>query len=215
MVNIGLALKDQLPKGNDTFYSSIDLNALPVSYQPAVFRITNVIIPVALILGIGALAYGGFLIKGIYDDAASINQQIEKQNTGNEVLRLQNSKLRNDVTNLEEEISKFPGQADQIEAKIGSVEALGSNFNSLLEQLSLGLTLTDNKLKEVVDLLPVTIDLYDIGYSDDSVTISGVAQDEDDIFGYARALRSSELFDEVTISSINGVSTFEFNMLIK
>jgi len=215
MVNIGLALKGQLPKENDTFYSSIDVNALPESYQTVAFRISNVIIPLAIILGIGAVVYGGFLVKGINDDTVSINQQIEKQNAGNDILRSQNSLLKNDIINLEEEISKLPEQAAQIEAQIESVEALGLNFNSLLEQLSLGLTLTDSELKEVVSLLPVTIDLNGIGYSGDSVSISGIAQDEGDIFGYARALRSSELFDDVIISSISGVSTFDFSLLIK
>jgi type IV pilus assembly protein PilM len=215
MVNIGLALKDQLPKGEDTFYSTIDLNALPESYQTVAFKISNVVIPLAIILGIGALAYGGLLLKGVYDDTASINDRIEEQNAQNDIVRLQNSLLQNDIANLEEEISTYPALASQLEAQIESMGTLGTNFSDLLEQLSAGLILTDSELNELVTLAPVTIDIYDITYDVDSISISGRTQDEDDIFGYARAIKSSEFFNEVLISSITGVTEFNFNLIIR
>jgi len=215
MVNIGLALKDQLPKGPDTFHSSIDLNALPESYQTIPFKLSNVIIPLAIIIGIGALAYGGILVKGISDETADINQQIERQNNQNDIVRLQNSSLKNEIAIIEEDISPLPEQAAQLETRISSIEEKGIKFKLLLEQLSLGLSFTESELQEVVNLLPVTIDLHDISYSSDVVLISGVAQDEDDIFGYARALRSSELFNDVIIESISDVSIFDFNLAIR
>ncbi|UCE97205.1 MAG: pilus assembly protein PilM [Dehalococcoidia bacterium] len=215
MVNIGLALKDQLPKGEDAFYSTIDLNALPESYQTVAFKITNVLIPLAIIIGIAALAYGGIFIKGIADETEDINQQIEIQNAEMDILRLQNSSLQNDISNLDGEISKYPALVSNIEASIESNVALGTKFEMFLERLITGLNLTDSELNEIFNLLPVTVNLYDINYSGDSVSISGVANNEDDIFGYARAIRSSELFDEVLLSSISGVSTFNFNVVIR
>ncbi len=215
MVNIGLALKDQLPKGEDVFYSTIDLNALPESYQTVAFKISNVLVPIAIILGIGALAYGGLLVKGVYDDTAKINERIERKNAENDVLRLQNSLLQIDVANLEEEIAIYPAQASQLEAHIESLGDLGTSLSDFSEQLKLGLTLTESELNELVTLAPVTVDVNNITYTGDSISVSGRAHDEDDILGYARAVRSSELFNEVLVSSIQGNSVFDFNLVIR
>ena len=121
-------------------------------------------------------------------------------------------------------IEPLLGQVEQIEYQIQSLEAIDNNFNIMLTGLSEGLEKADADLKEVIDLLPATINLLNVNFGGDTVFIAGVASSEYDIFGYARALRSSERFNEVTILSIREVYTqehevevrlFEFDFLIK
>ena len=224
MVNIGLALKDQLPREEDSYYSIVDFNALPGAYQPVAINIARVIIPVAVVIGIGALAYGGLLVKEIYDDTARINDQMEKLNVEIEMLRLQISSTKDDIAELDEAMVPYPEQVAQIESQIESLEAVDAKFSSMLGGLSEGLVETDADLKEAVDLLPVTIILHNVTYKGDSMLISGIAPDEGDILGYARALRSSERFNEVTILVIKEIfiqeyeeeiKMFDFNFLLK
>ncbi len=224
MVNIGLALKDQLPKGEDNYYSIVDFNALPEAYRPVAINLARIITPVAIVIGIGALAYGGLLIREIYNDTANINDQTEKLSIESDIKRLQNSSIRDDIAKQEEAIAPFLEQAAQIEAQIESLEIINGKFSSMISGLSEGLIATDADLKEVVDLLPVTIILHNANYEGNSVSISGIAPNEDDILGYARALRSSERFNDVLIVSIKEIykqeygeeiKMFDFNFLLK
>ena len=224
MVNIGLALKDQLPGGEDSYYSIVDFDALPEAYRPVAISVARIITPVAIVIGIGALAYGGLLIREIYDDTAGINNQIEKLNIDSDIIRLQISSIKDDIAKQEEAIAPFPEQAAQIEAQIESLEIINGKFSSMISGLSEGLIETDADLKEVVDLLPVTVILYDVNYGGNSVSISGIAPNEDDILGYARALRSSERFNDVIILSIKEIyengygeenKMFSFNFFLK
>jgi type IV pilus assembly protein PilM len=215
MVNIGLALKDQLPGGEDNYYSIVDYNALPEAYRPVAFKIARVITPVAIVIGIGALVYGGLLVMDVSNDTAKINDQKEEVSIENDLMRLQISSIRNDVTEQEEAITLLPEQAIQIEAQIESLEAVNAKLSSMISGLSEGLIETDADLKEIVNLLPVTIILNGIDYVDNSVLISGIALNEDDILGYARALRSSERFNDVIILSINETYQQEYGEEIK
>ncbi|MFC1865442.1 pilus assembly protein PilM [Chloroflexota bacterium] len=215
MVNIGLALKNQLPMGEDSYYSEIDYNALPEAYRPEIFNLTRILIPVAVIIGIGTLAYGGLLVNEISDDTTSIKQETVEMSQENELVRLQISSIKDDITEQDEAIAPLPGQALQKETQIESLETAEAKFSSMINGLSDGLSKTDADLKEVVDLLPVTIILNNVNYIGNSVAINGIATNEDDILSYARALRSSERFNDVVISSISEIFKQEYGEEIK
>jgi Tfp pilus assembly protein PilN len=95
------------------------------------------------------------------------------------------------------------------------MEINSGKFSSLISELGDGLIETDADLKEVVDLLPVTIILHNVNYQGNSVSISGIAPNEDSILGYARALRSSERFNDVLIVSIKEIYKQEYGEEIK
>ena len=56
--------------------------------------------------------------------------------------------------------------------------------------------------RQIVNLLPETVDLTEVNYGNQSTTINGIAPDEAGIFRYARDLRSSGQFSLVVILSI-------------
>ena len=215
MVNIGLALKGQLPKGEDNYFSIVDFNALPGAYQPVAINITRVIATVAIVIGIGALAYGGILVKDINSDTAVLRSQINELNSEIGKLNSQMIPIRIAIAEQDEAIALLPEQAAQIESQIQSVEATEGKFSTMLASLNEGLGKTDGDLKEAVDLLPAAVSLLGVIYGSDSMTISGLAPTEGDIFTYARALRSSERFTEVVISSIGEVFSQEYGEEIR
>ena len=224
MVNIGLALKGQLPKGESSNYSIIDINSLPEAYLPVGFSIVRVIVPVAIVIGLGAIVYGAMLIMNIGKDTKGIQEQANDIEMQAMVVNAQINKVKKDISDVEEAITLYPEQISQIESQIDILQERDQKFVVMLENLGIGLEKTNSNLAEVIALLPSNIKIDSLEYSPDRISLTGVALSEDDIFAYARALRESELFPDVTITTIseqiieeNEVETttvFNFNFLI-
>jgi Tfp pilus assembly protein PilN len=128
------------------------------------------------------------------------------------------------ISELTDEITAMPEQAQPIEDQIKLVESDISSINDTLASIEQGLDKTSKDLREVVNLLPTSFNLHNINYSGDSVTISGLAPDEDAIFSYASALRSSGRFPTVVILSITEtfigdggeeIRLFDFQFLLR
>ena len=216
MVYIGLALKGQLPKGVDYSFSIVDFNALPEVYRPVAVNIFRIIAPVAIVIAIGALAFGGLLVKDVNEETALLNSQIDGLDFAISELRSQVTTIEEAIDEKDKAIEPLPLQAVQIESEIQSLEESGNKFSNMLANLSEGLEKTDANMQEVIDLLPATINLFDVQCDSDSMAIiTGIATNEDDIFSYARALRSSERFNEVIILSIEEILKEEYEEEIK
>lgn len=224
MVNMGLALKGQLPKGEGSNYSIVDFNALPEIYRPPAIKWARILMPVAITVGIGALAYGGLIIQDIGAQTTAIHSQIDGLNSQMNNLRLQNIALSADIAEQTDAIALTPEQVAEIESQLQSVQATRGALDATLTDLSQGLGKTDADLREAVNLLPAGVTLLEINYGGDMVTISGVALTEDDIFVYARDLRSGGRFTAVIISSINEtfskeggeeIKQFSFDFLLR
>jgi len=247
-VNMGLSLKGQLPKGEDYYYSIVDFNALPGAYQRLAFSWTRILIPVAVVVGIGALAYGGLFIwdfskevDNVRSRLGPINAVADSLRSEADDLRSQQDDLRSQADDLSSQLVTIEGDiaaqleeiarqqekiSQQEEANLQPIEAeiMASNIEAKLASLEEGLDKTDKDLQEAVELLPQIVTLLDIDYNGDSATIRGLAPTEEDIFIYARALRSSGRFAEVTILSIievfrqeaeEEIRIFQFEFLLK
>ena len=248
MVNMGLALKGQLPGGEDNYYSIVDFNALPGAYQPQGISLTRIFVPVAIMIGIGALVYGGLFIwdfnkktdvllsplDTLYMQADILRSKAEGLRSEADDLRSQADDLRSQIividgdiaAQLEEIAIQQEKISQQEEANLQPIEAeiMASSIEVKLASLGQGLNKTDKDLQEAVNLLPGVVTLLNIDYDSESVTIYGLALTEEDIFIYARDLRSSGRFTEVTISSIREVfrqgaeeeiRLFSFEFLLK
>jgi type IV pilus assembly protein PilM len=239
MVNIGLALKGQLPRGKDNYFSIVDFDALPRVYQPPPFSLVRVITPVAIVVVLCALAWGGFLVKGAYEDTAVLRSEVEMKHLETEIERSQLDKLRPEADVLSSQIESVEGDiaaqleeiaiqeeliSQQEEANLQPIEAedTANSLGDMITSLNQGLDGVIGELTELVGLLPTTINLTGVSYEGDSATIHGLAPTESDIFNYAEALRDSGRFSEVTISYITeasipeeGISLFEFVFLLE
>ncbi len=241
MVNIGLALKGQLPRGNGNYYSIVDIDAMPGVYKPPGTSLVRILVPVVVVVALGAVAWGGFVAKGEYDDTAALRSgleikelQIEKKDIEVELLHSTEEVLQSQVASIESDNAVLlEGIADweemvaqQTEANLQPIEAeiKANSLESMLASLTQGLAGVDDYLEEMVNLLPETVTLLNVNYNDFASIIQGLASTEGDIFTYAKALRSSSQFSKVTISSITEtirseageeITVYEFVFLLK
>jgi len=205
MVNIGLALKELLLEGEGANFSLVNFNALPEVYLPRRLRLSSILVPIGLIIGIGLLVYMGFLVRNKVDYTS--------------VLRSQLTPVESRITQEQKEMETLQGQVKQVEAGIAPVQAVAKIFDTTFTSLELGREGVDRELTDSVNLLPGTISLTEVNHVGNSVTVRGIAPDEDNIFRYARDLRSK--FASVAISSIKAreddeglITGYDFELLL-
>ncbi len=195
MVNIGLALKELLPKRGEADYSLVNFNALPEIYRPPAVQLSRILTPVGIIVAIGALAYGGLFVQDEFEQTAALRSQL--------------APIESDIAEWSGLVTALQEQVGPLEAQIQPIEATSGALNATLASLEQGRDQADRDVSMVVSRLPANVDLTQVNYGGDSITVRGVAPDEDYIFSYARALRSSGRFPTVIILSITEGSRAE------
>ena len=202
MVNIGLALKELWQEREGANFSLVNFNALPEVYQPKGVSLTRILSRVGVIVGIVLMIGMGFLI---YSRAEYIS-----------LLRSQLAPVNNSIATQIKAVAVLQDQTKQVDAQLGPLGARAAVFNTTLASLKVGREQAINDLVDVINLVPEHIDLTGISHVGESVTVSGIADTEDDVFTYARNL--SDSFDSVIISSIQAVDEdgwitgFEFQL---
>ena len=193
MVNIGLAFKELFPEKQEANFSLVNFNALPEVHLPKVVPLSTILVPVGVIIGIGLLVYMGFMLR---------NTMAHTSVLGSELAAIESS-----IAQESEEIAALQEQVTQLEAQIEPLEARTNIFETTFTSLGAGRELVDRDMSKVVSLLPERVDLIAVNHGGKSVTVSGIVMEEeyaeDDIFTYARNLKSS--FSRVIISSIKAV----------
>ncbi len=210
MVNIGLAFKELLPEKGEANFSLVNFNTLPEVYITKAVRLSNILVPIGLTIAIGLLVYMGFLV---YNKATYIS-----------VLRSELAPVESLIAQEHEGIATLQEQVQQIEPQIAALEATTGIFDTTFTSLGEVREKVDGDLSDIVSLLPEDVDLTEVNHMGDTVTVTGVVLDEDgedDIFQYARELRTSGRFSTVIISSIEAIEEeeeiegFEFEFLLK
>ncbi len=210
MVNIGLAFKELFPEKEGTNVSLVNFNVLPEIYLPKALPLSTILAPIGVIIGIGLLVYMGFMLR---------NSMAHTSVLGSELAAIESS-----IAQERKEIVVLKEQVTQLEAQIGPLEARTNIFETTFTSLGAGRELVDRNMSDIVGLLPGRVDLTEINHGGKSVTVSGIVKEEvdaeDDIFTYARNLRSH--FSSVIISSIEAVEDeegeiegFEFEFLLE
>jgi type IV pilus assembly protein PilM len=182
MINIGLALKELLLVKEEANFSLVNFNALPEVYVPPSFSIVRVLVPVGTVIGIGLIILAVILIV---NGRAEINT------------------LTSQVTVAETSVNKLNKDIATLKTQAGSVEATANELNSRLTTVERGGASIDLDLHEITNLAQNKVILSSVSHVGSSVTVNGGASNVDDVFSYARALRSGGRFSEVWISSIS------------
>ena len=207
MVNIGLALKVLLPpKKGANFSSLVNFNALPQIYLAKPVRLSNVLVPVGVVLVACLLVYVGVLSHRKAND--------------NSLLRSQLAAAQGRVTEEQAQVVTLGQQLKQVEDSIAPAQATANTLDTTLTSLGAGLQQLDGELTDIVGLLPGSVSLTAVNHQSASITVLGTALDENDIFAYVTALRTT--FTDVVISSITArqgeggqVTGFDFELLLK
>ncbi len=189
MVNIGLSLKELLPKTEEANFSLVNLNVLPEVYLPkARLPVARILAAIGIIIGIGLLFYSWTLVQNTIAETTALRSQVAPAE------RL--------VIQHQQEIGTLKEQINQVEPQIEPQEATAVVFNATFANLKQGREQANGDLSQIVSLKPHVVDLITVNHSSNSVTINGIAPNELEIFKYARALRNSGRFSAVIISSI-------------
>jgi type IV pilus assembly protein PilM len=220
MVNIGLALRELATAKERANFSLVNFNALPEVYLPKGVRLTNIVAPLAVAVGVGLLVYMGFMVRGKVEATATLRSQLPPV----ESLVTQQHK---EIAPLQEQIKQAEDQAKQLEAQVQPVETRATSFDTTFTSLGVSRYRLSDELSEIVKLLQHqrgtisgTMYLTTVHDEGDLITISGRAPSEGDIFVYAKNLAIR--FGDVIVSSIKLVEDdlgeivgYDFNLLVK
>ncbi|MBM4463816.1 MAG: hypothetical protein FJ012_10930 [Chloroflexi bacterium] len=206
MVNIGLALKVfSAGKKNADSSSLVNFNALPEVYRPEPIRLANVLIPVGVVILAFLLVYIGVMAH----QKASDNSR----------LRSELASAQSRVAAQQAKVATLNQSLKQVEDSIAPAEATTTILNNTLTSLEAARERFDSELNEIVALLPWSINLTAVNHQGASVTVTGIAADENDVFTYVIALGTR--FSEVTVSSITArmqgtvVTGWDFSLLLR
>lgn len=189
MVNIGLALKELNPENAGTNSSLVNFNALPEIYLPKVIPLPSIIALIGVTIGIGLLVYLGFMLH---------NNMVSNTSLSSEITSIENRVAQEHLA-----IGELKPQVAAQQALIEPIEARANIFETKFNSLWNGRAAANSEMNNIVSLLPDAVDLEEVNYDSESITIKGKVTKtnaEDDIFAYARNLKSS--FSTVIISSM-------------
>jgi type IV pilus assembly protein PilM len=191
MVNIGLALKE-MPADKDTLHTSlVNFNALPEAYLPEHFSIARVLIPVGIILGVGALVLGGILVM---QNRATIDT------------------LRADAVVAEGRVAQLQRDNTALRTQVNSAEAAAKTLNDTMANLQQARAEMHLDLQEIYRLAGETITLGSVSHSGTSVSLSGSGPNITAAYNYARALRNSGRFRVVWVNSMSPAGVFSISL---
>ncbi len=173
--------------------------------MPEGVRLSRILLPVGIITAVGLMISMAFMIYG--------------KSEYNSILRSQLAPLQGSIALQLEEMTTLQGQIQQVEAELAPIAARAGIFDTTLTSLEAGRQQASSDLVEVVNLLPGAIDLTGIKHEGGSIEVKGIAPTVDNIFSYARDLRTS--FSSVIILSIDAVEQegwvtgFDFKLFVR
>jgi len=188
MTNIGLALKRVLAsKKEATAYSLVSFNALPEVYIPKPRPISEILLMPVLIAGIALVALGVYV--NITASAYTSELHAEWANI-NQIAVGKGAEVRTqaeEIATAKQQVSSLDETANALATTLGGFAAGRDEINGDLGQI--------NKLLATIDLLSVSDDTQ-------TITVAGLADDENAVFRYAKNLRASRRFALVVITNM-------------
>lgn len=183
MVNIGLALKElSLPKGEANF-SLVNLNTLPQVSKPKPVSLTRVlIVPGIIVIALGLLFP---MVTRVQDAAAETALLRGELDTINQLIQ-QRLVQKKDIAKLEE--------------KAGEAEASLATFTAVVAYIDDQRFQVNSSLQSTTSAMPDAVDLTSVVYRSNELEIDGMAPSEVEVLSYAKKLRESGIFSEVTVA---------------
>jgi len=218
MTNIGLAFKIIADKGG-TAFSLVNFNVLPEVFRPKPRPVHEVLfIPVLIggivLVALGAFTFaytiakpntpssdypailGAFIVSGTSPYIDELQLQLDNIT---QKLSLKTIETQAEIEDYEAEIKTLTGQ---VTGRKREQEELVAAFNSILDPLGPNKEIINADLGEM-NKLPGALDLLKVNHNTETMTLNGIADDEDVIFTYASNLRASGRFALVVISNLS------------
>ena len=190
MVNIGLLLKE-LKLGGEAGALAVNLNALPLVYQPKPISWVKVIaLPIIIAIAAGLIPLW-MLIQSGSANVASVQDQLDRTNQLFTEKQSAKQELKANVVELQAELAEAEASRDNFTAALSSLDKQGNEVN--------------HNLDEVVGALPDTVILKNINHAEGTLTVTGTSPSETEILQYAQSLDDSGRFAGVIIASIRRI----------
>jgi len=190
MVNIGLVLKE-LESGKEAGALAVNINALPLVYQPKPISWVRVVaLPIIITIAAGLIPLW-MLIQSGSANVASVQDQLDRTNQLFTEKQSAKQELKDSVVELQAELAEAEAARDNFTAALSSLEQQGNEVN--------------HNLDEVVAALSDTITLANINHAEGALTVSGSSPTAAEILQYAQRLDDSGRFAGVIITSIRKV----------
>jgi type IV pilus assembly protein PilM len=187
MVNIGLVLKE-LELGREAGALAVNINALPLVYQPKPISWVRVIaLPIIITIAAGLIPLW-MLIQSGSANVAAVQDQLDRTNQLFTEKQSAKQELKANVVELQAKLAEAEASRDNFTAALSSLEKQGNEVN--------------HNLDEVVGALSDTIILSNINHAEGTLTVSGSSPSAAEILQYAQSLDDSGRFAGVTIASI-------------
>jgi Tfp pilus assembly PilM family ATPase len=194
MFNITMAMKPAI-YDNETLCPAGSLNLLPAPYQP---KPISMVKAAGIPAGAAVVAIAVPMIMMMQGTTANINLLQKQLDNTNQII-VQKTAQKTDLT---QSITELGNQTATSKATI-------DHFNLALTTIQTQQEYLSGDLSTVLSMLPSNITLTSFSESGDTVTISGAAPTEQDIYQYAqsvldygRKLDSSNRFKETIVSSL-------------
>jgi Tfp pilus assembly protein PilN len=148
------------------------------------------------------------------------------QNTKNTTASLQSQlkATQNQITINTKNLDQLTTQNQAIQAKIQPLKDAANVLNTKLNTIKTARSLTVHNVQQIMALVPQTVTLDTVTYSDTGATLTGSAATQADVLNYAQILRDSGNFSvvvtSITYSSIVNdagavIDTYSFSFQIK
>ena len=131
---------------------------------------------------------------------------------------------QNQITINTKNLDQLTTQNQAIQAKIQPLKDAANVLNTKLNTIKTARNLTVNNMQQIMALVPQTVTLDTVTYSDTGATLTGSAATQADVLNYAQILRDSGNFSvvvtSITYSSIVNdagavIDTYSFSFQIK
>ena len=190
MTNMGLALKEVPISGKGAItYSLVNFNALPEVYRPKPRPISEILFIPVIIAGIALVTLGAFVYMTTSAHTAD---------------------LRANLANISQMVTarraQFVAQSEEITAlneQVSSLEKTAAAFTITLDDFRTGRDEVNDDLSQINSCLPGAVDLLSVTDDTKTLTVKGLADDEDAVFRYAEDLRASGRFVLVVITDMH------------
>jgi Tfp pilus assembly protein PilN len=195
LVNIGLVLK-KLSSGRAAGTPVVNLDVLPIPYQPKPPSLTKVLALPGAAIAIGLLVFLLIFVQSTSADVALMRGQL---NTTSQLLQQKLSQRQE----LMQEITEAEAPNDSFIRALGSLEKQSNIINGDLEV--------------TVNSLPSQISLSSINYDNSVLTIQGRAPSEQGILSYLENLDTSGRFWEMTVTNMRRIEGegMDFTLILK
>ncbi len=218
MANIGLAFKEIADKGGAAF-SLVNFNVLPQVFRPKPRPVHEVLFIPVLIGGIALIVLGAFVLTGTiskpgtpssYYPTILKNFVVSGTSPYVDELQLQLDNLTETIasktTEAQAEIKDYEAEIKTLTEQVtiqkrGQGELVGA-YKSILDPLGPNKEIINADLGEM-NKGAGELNLLKVDHNTKTMTIKGIANDEDLVFSYASNLRASGRFALVVISNIS------------